>query len=505
MTQLLNANPPRRFLEKSSATAGDDNAGQWVEVPLKRTVTKTSQALRDTARDGRAKQKERGTAINNGGGAHNLQSFQQQQPPPREQQLTALSKDGSTNNINLAAAASIDASGMTASHQSLQQGIPFSPIVPSSLTSANNNQQVGQDEGGAVLLGPQISMKGGDDGAAMNIFGQKFGEGIENELLDNFLDDFGSGLLDDIDDIVDSAPIGIDDIVGGVENQSVVAVALTDWILKEFACKGGCGSDGQLTMSAYLNSALSIAIKLTEVANDFPLESILLKNVFVAPSSAVQLGIMNALPQQQEDDFPVVIRCQPSLSGSRGGGDGDGTINDRLFAVGKILVPLFSGAVDGVCYDDSKRSSSPTIDSINLNSSERLAKRKQAKPSPHVSAQLERLDLPPPVKTILSDLLECGQGEFVGDEAYTSFGDLLVDLKLLKKAGLSRFLQSPSIEVCDKICGRDKEIEALNASYRNNPNTQGILIMGTGGVGKSGGREKTSASAHARARLPFRW
>ena len=79
MIQLLNANPPRRFLEKSSATAGDDDAaGQWVEVPLKRAVTKTSQALRDTARDGRAKQKERGAAINNdnGGGAHNLQSFQ---------------------------------------------------------------------------------------------------------------------------------------------------------------------------------------------------------------------------------------------------------------------------------------------------------------------------------------------------------------------------------------------------------------------------------------------
>ncbi len=488
--QLLNANPPRRFLEKkSSATAAgsDDNAGQWVEVPLKRAVTKTSQALRDTARDGRAKQKERGSAIHNdnGGGAHNLQSFQQQQQQqqPEEQQLTALSKDGSINNINPAAAAPIVASGMTASHQSLKQGIPFSPIVPSPLTSsANNNQQVRQDEGRGVLFGPPTSMEGGDDnGAATNTFGQKFGEGIENELLDNFLDDFGSGLLDDIDDIVDSAPIGIDKN-GGVENQSV-AVALADWILKEFACKGGCGGGGgQLTMSAYLNSALSIAIKLTEVVNDFPLESILLKNVFVASSSAMQLGMMNAL-QQQEDDFTVVIRCQPSLSGLRGGVDVDGTLNDRLFAVGKILVPLFSGAVDEVGYDDSKRSSSPTMDSINLNSSERPAKRKQAKPS-HVSAQLERLGLPPPVKTILSDLLECGQGEFVGDEAYTSFGDLLVDLKLLKKAGLSSFLQSPSIEVCDKICGREKEIEALNASY-NNPNTQGILIMGTGGVGKS--------------------
>ncbi|KAK1744629.1 hypothetical protein QTG54_005162, partial [Skeletonema marinoi] len=40
VTELLNSNPPRRFLEKSET-------GKWQEVPLKRAVTKTSQALRD--------------------------------------------------------------------------------------------------------------------------------------------------------------------------------------------------------------------------------------------------------------------------------------------------------------------------------------------------------------------------------------------------------------------------------------------------------------------------
>ena len=44
VTELLNFNPPRRFLEKSET-------GKWQEVPLKRAVTKTSQALRDVARD----------------------------------------------------------------------------------------------------------------------------------------------------------------------------------------------------------------------------------------------------------------------------------------------------------------------------------------------------------------------------------------------------------------------------------------------------------------------
>eukprot|EP00984_Skeletonema_dohrnii_P026462 scaffold15830_cov132-Skeletonema_dohrnii-CCMP3373.AAC.2 len=44
VTELLNSNPPRRFLEKSET-------GKWQEVPLKRAVTKTSQALRDVARD----------------------------------------------------------------------------------------------------------------------------------------------------------------------------------------------------------------------------------------------------------------------------------------------------------------------------------------------------------------------------------------------------------------------------------------------------------------------
>ena len=46
VTKLLNSNPPRRFLEKS-----DETGNAWQEVPLKRAVTKTSQALRDVARD----------------------------------------------------------------------------------------------------------------------------------------------------------------------------------------------------------------------------------------------------------------------------------------------------------------------------------------------------------------------------------------------------------------------------------------------------------------------
>ena len=44
VTKLINSYPPRRFLEKSES-------GIWQEVPLKRAVTKTSQALRDVARD----------------------------------------------------------------------------------------------------------------------------------------------------------------------------------------------------------------------------------------------------------------------------------------------------------------------------------------------------------------------------------------------------------------------------------------------------------------------
>ena len=64
VTKLLNSNPPRRFLEKNS----DETTGNaWQEVPLKRAVTKTSQALRDVARD-RAKAAAAAAAAANKGG-----------------------------------------------------------------------------------------------------------------------------------------------------------------------------------------------------------------------------------------------------------------------------------------------------------------------------------------------------------------------------------------------------------------------------------------------------
>eukprot|EP00984_Skeletonema_dohrnii_P005559 scaffold1963_cov89-Skeletonema_dohrnii-CCMP3373.AAC.1 len=63
VAELLNSNPPRRFLEKSET-------GKWQEVPLKRAQTKTSQALRDAARDrAKAAAKSGNSSENNGGGA----------------------------------------------------------------------------------------------------------------------------------------------------------------------------------------------------------------------------------------------------------------------------------------------------------------------------------------------------------------------------------------------------------------------------------------------------
>eukprot|EP00985_Skeletonema_marinoi_P032912 scaffold39959_cov372-Skeletonema_marinoi.AAC.1 len=123
---------------------------------------------------------------------------------------------------------------------------------------------------------------------------------------------------------------------------------------------------------------------------------------------------------------------------------------------------------------------------MNLNSDDdNCPPKKRQQMKPYLPAQLEHLDLPQPVITILSNLLECGQGELVSDEAYTSFGDLLVDLKLLKTEGLSRFLQSPNLEISDKICGREEEIELLNSSFNNKTGSQGVIITGAGGVGKS--------------------
>ena len=68
-----------------------------------------------------------------------------------------------------------------------------------------------------------------------------------------------------------------------------------------------------------------------------------------------------------------------------------------------------------------------------INDSGPVTKRRRQHPSLHHSHvdRLRYLEHFQPLKTIISNLLECGQGELCGDEAYTSLCDLRADLNII--------------------------------------------------------------------------
>ncbi|KAK1732394.1 putative AAA ATPase [Skeletonema marinoi] len=386
VTELLNSNPPRRFLEKSET-------GKWQEVPLKRAATKTSQALRDVALD-RAKAAGAVVATK----PSTVSSFIiEQQDDNSQQQQNVIPLEGLQQNV----------SNLPAEHA--------------------------------------FGSLGGAD-SSVDLFLEELSSG----LLDNILAaSGGADVLGDSDDmslgVVDRGALA--DGGGGAMQQEVT---LFEWIKSSkmaYSSSHGLGGGG---MTSYLESALGIAIKLTDyiIKSDEEKEDSTsgdVERTVVCIKDAVSM-----VPQ--EDDTTVVIKCQtPSR-------DDPGGVGDRLYAVGKILAPLLSGEV-GEMMEEAVGNATKTssLESMNLNSDDdNCPPKKRQQMKPYLPAQLEHLDLPQPVITILSNLLECGQGEFVSDEAYTSFGDLLVDLKLLRTEGLSRF-----------------------------SGCQGVIVTGAGGVGKS--------------------
>jgi tetratricopeptide (TPR) repeat protein len=491
VTKLLNSNPPRRFLEKS------DETGHWQEVPLKRAVTKTSQALRDVARD-RAKAAAAAAAAaaaNKGsegaGGAVAVKSTSTTSSSTTTSFNNSFNNGSSNDNNGFAAGA-----GMP----SQQFHLPAQNLPPPTSAAAVNN---GFDGNYQQQQQQNINPIGGlqQNNTDEDVLGSRLLEELGSGLLDNILTSGGSGgdlvNIDDIDDTFSLDLVGSNAIFGDeVEAIMQQEIALIEWIKSSKIAHSSSphGVEGVVGgMTTYLESALGIAINLTEyiIKSDddnhyfVPLECISLENTVVCMKDTLSMAPTPL-------DATVVIKCQPQSSGGGGGGSG-GDIAERLYAVGKILVPLLSGEAGEIVEeeeeaDDSSKKASVTMNSMNLNSDDGESlnpPKKKHQMKYHPPAQVEHLDLPQPVMTILSNLLECGQGEFVGDEAYTSFADLLVDLKLLKTEGLSRFLQSPTFEISDKICGREKEVEILNSSFNNRTSCQGVIITGSGGVGKS--------------------
>lgn len=569
VTQLINSNPPRRFLEKS------DETGQWQEVPLKRAATKTSQALRDVARD-RAKASSSSSNTGEQSGSTNPGYSGQtstRRGAARNNNNNITAENNSTAAIAAAVVKSSSSAAISATKQLLQDSfalavsnnihqrhhqhgivdaLPPPPPLPPPHQLGGGIQNHNHIGGQSFQFGPAMGGGGGGGlstattGAAAAAGGEQpsssvdaFLEEITSGIWDDVINSSGDNGVGDLDDVgaglddVDNLPLGVigsSSAIAGVGVASsggggsiiqqhppqLTEVALLEWInASKFQVSTYASSLlGRGGMSTYLQSALVIAIKLTEfiIESDeirdestsgginyystIPLECISVENTVVCINNYVPMAL--GTTSLQEADTTVIIKNQLKSGGGGVGqdsmsGSGPGDIGDRLFAIGKILVTLLSGEVEEIFEegDVSAKTSAPTMDSMNLNGNgdgnnkcnSPPKKRQQMKP--YLPVQLERLDLPWPVTAILSNLLECGQGEFIGNESYSSFGDLLVDLKLLNTEGLSRFLQSPNLEISDKICGRETEIEFINASFRNMTGRQGVLLAGAGGVGKS--------------------
>ena len=99
------------------------------------------------------------------------------------------------------------------------------------------------------------------------------------------------------------------------------------------------------------------------------------------------------------------------------------------------------------------------------------------------------------VRVLLSNLLDCGRDECCdGDDIYSSFFDLKQDLGLML-ADPPRFLHDiqvsnglPTLEICDKLYGRENEEAKLDELYQQHINAKefkGVIISGGAGVGKS--------------------
>ena len=303
-----------------------------------------------------------------------------------------------------------------------------------------------------------------------------------NEFLNNTI--FGKSSSQDADD-------GQRDVVNGLQELS-----LYEWVGRK--SKMQC-----YQVMKYSEGALSVALKLTDFliggekngknghGNPVPLGSIVAENVLIRT-------------KQLEGGDPQDVIEYVWIMSSIGDNPDTGTVKTRLFALGYVLYKLFAGdetdsSLDGMlAHDDTvEYNNIPTQEE---NDYHRPKKRSQMYSEDGSSncnciARLQAKGLPYSVRTLVKNLLDCGKTEYYdGDSAYSSFYDLKQDLSLML-ADPSRFLDDiqvskglPTLEICDKLYGRENEVAKLVQLYKQHINAnkfKGVVISGGAGVGKS--------------------
>jgi len=296
---------------------------------------------------------------------------------------------------------------------------------------------------------------------------------------------------------------------------------LRQWInstkLKYHATADSDGNTNNTSSSSaeYIRAALPLAIKLIEFFIFFidkekggdilllPLECINAKNVYLR---FLQNYRNEELLQETIIIDSVWIMRSPNDSDIDNPSSTGCNMQSRLFAVGLILYELFS-TEEPLLNDDIHVSlnASTSVSGINLDDSSSTSDYRPQKRTYQSSSQtgdkvdtcvakLERKGLPRSICILVKNLLDCSRGDYCGDETYSSFVELRQDL-LLMMNDPTRYLDDlkvstslPTLEICNKLYGRQDEEARLNELYQqfiNEKKFKGVVISGGAGAGKS--------------------
>ena len=340
----------------------------------------------------------------------------------------------------------------------------------------------------------------------------------------------GEHLLDDLGKDLDS--IFRDFYADSTTLQLQNELTLREWIERS-------NSATNFAPAEYVRLSLSVALKLAECLVDtetgglraendsghlIPLTSIDIENVRLTTRGTAFAASEREGGEGREGD-PIAQEVIESvrIKFSTKDGSNTGCIMDRLFRLGVILCYLFSGSDDILStldegaevslyhFDAFQSSMIPSdlnddnVESIYQNQinnnihQNRPSNKSQRHMSTtnhifeHCVAKLESLGIPYSLCSLVGNLLDCGRGNFCGNDAFRSFAEVKLDLELMLNDP-SRFLDNievtnmiPSLQICDKLHGRECEKEQVESSYKQlkDGTCSGIIIRGEPGVGKS--------------------
>lgn len=276
-----------------------------------------------------------------------------------------------------------------------------------------------------------------------------------------------ASLLEPIADFRNELAQPTDLHLGPLMNLLDTQVSLRSWIGTNYPV------DSMESMSRYIEKALAVAIRITECSlGDNTLSNLDCDNIIVVSSDGDELAVTFRLDSEEQQ--------APEIA--------------RLALLGYVFYEIFSGR--RLLW---KPSSAPSISHVGFERHERNSPSKRHFPSSnalHVNSDLAKemnviRHLPSRLFSLVQNLLECADGDFMSDEAYRSIADLLDDLRLMESNptcylyDLNVTGAMPTLTIPDKLYGRHDVIAKMSFLYLNQRNCRGLICQGNAGVGKT--------------------